>query len=60
MKKVIISMLLFGILTTAFTGCGNNSGFNADKTINAITREEGSGTRGAFIELFNLEENQDE
>ena len=37
-----------------------HSNFDSGKTINAITREEGSGTRGAFIELFGLEEKQDD
>ena len=41
----------------AITSCNNNStGFNTNKSINTITREEGSGTRGAFVELFELEE----
>ena len=58
MKKVITAILLFGMLMTALTGCGNSSDFDAGKAIGAITREEGSGTRGAFIELFGLEEKQ--
>ena len=33
------------------TGCGSSSA-----TITAVTREEGSGTRGAFVELFGLED----
>ena len=32
------------------------SAFDAGKSINVISREEGSGTRGAFIELFGVEE----
>jgi len=58
MKKVVTGILLFGMLMTALTGCGNNADFDTGKAINAITREEGSGTRGAFIELFGLEEKQ--
>ena len=30
--------------------------FDANQSINVITRESGSGTRGAFIELFGIEE----
>ncbi|MGI5897067.1 MAG: substrate-binding domain-containing protein [Oscillospiraceae bacterium] len=30
--------------------------FDANQSINVITRESGSGTRGAFIELFGVEE----
>ena len=33
--------------------------FNAAKEISVISREEGSGTRGAFIELFGIEVKQD-
>ena len=32
------------------------AGFDANRDINAITREEGSGTRGAFVELTGVEE----
>ena len=56
MKKLATGILLFGILTMTLAGCGNNTDFDTGKAINAITREEGSGTRGAFIELFGLEE----
>lgn len=33
--------------------------FDASKEIGVITREEGSGTRGAFIELFGIEQKND-
>lgn len=35
---------------------GNSSSFDAAKEIGVITREDGSGTRGAFIELFGIEQ----
>ena len=35
---------------------GSSAAFDAAKGINIISREEGSGTRGAFIELFGVEE----
>ena len=57
MKKIMAGILLFGMLMAALTGCGG-ADFDTAKSINAITREEGSGTRGAFIELFGLEEKQ--
>ncbi len=41
-------LLIVGLLVT---GCGN-----ASSDISVVTREEGSGTRGAFIELFGVEE----
>lgn len=37
-------------------GNNGNSGFDAAKEINVLSREDGSGTRGAFIELFGIEE----
>lgn len=38
------------------SGGGNSSGFDVSKEINVISREDGSGTRGAFIELFGIEQ----
>ncbi len=41
---------------------GNESSserFDAENEIGVITREDGSGTRGAFIELFGIEETND-
>lgn len=35
------------------------SDFDASQEIGVITREEGSGTRGAFIELFGIEQKND-
>ncbi len=38
-------------------GCGaKKDGFDSSEEIGVITRENGSGTRGAFIELFGIEE----
>ena len=55
MKKMIVSILLISTMI-AIVGCGSNNGFDSNRIINVITREEGSGTRGAFTELFELEE----
>lgn len=54
MKKIISAVSAICVLTGALTGCG--AGFNMENDITVITREEGSGTRGAFIELFGIEE----
>ncbi|MBQ7336249.1 MAG: substrate-binding domain-containing protein [Clostridia bacterium] len=51
MKKVL-SVLLALVAVLALASC---SGANNDK-ITVITREDGSGTRGAFMELFEIEE----
>ncbi len=43
------------------TGCGNGgSSKNAEDNITAVSREDGSGTRGAFIELFGIEEKDED
>ncbi len=63
MKK-IFRFALTGILATSLlAGCGANTKteslseeFDTANEIAVITREEGSGTRGAFIELFGIEE----
>lgn len=57
-----IMLILSSILTLCLlTGCGNNNNntaapFNTEKDINTLTREDGSGTRGAFVELFGIEQ----
>ena len=35
------------------------AGFDTSKDISVVSREDGSGTRGAFIELFGIEEKKD-
>lgn len=56
MKKILALTLCVVMAAAVFTGCGNN---NADsKTdgapITVISREDGSGTRGAFTELMGI------
>lgn len=59
-KKLITLSLVGTMVLSLFTGCGNkNSGFDALKEISVISREDGSGTRGAFIELFGIEQKND-
>ncbi len=61
MKKYL-AITLAGILTlSVLTGCGNSGGngtgqFDTAREINMLTREDGSGTRGAFVELFGIEQ----
>ena len=66
----LIAGLLTGILAaSALAGCGGStattsstsgsisgSSFKADSEITVVSRENGSGTRGAFIELMGIEE----
>lgn len=52
MKKMISLGLSLVLTMGLLTGCGGNS----DETISVISREDGSGTRGAFVELFGVEQ----
>lgn len=52
-----IGVVLSVILVLSASGCsGKNAEFDIDNEITVISREEGSGTRGAFIELFGVEQ----
>ncbi len=42
--------------TEAEESDAGSSSFNAEEMIGVVSREDGSGTRGAFIELFEIEE----
>ena len=56
-KKSLCIAMALALVLAAFAGCGKGSdGFQAASSINVISREEGSGTRGAFVELFGIEE----
>ena len=71
MKKSISMLLAAMMLTGALSGCGGSSssassdsqasGNDSDVSgaITVISREDGSGTRGAFIELTGVEEKND-
>lgn len=67
MKKILCTLLSSAILMGALVGCGSssgsgsgssNNGFDKQNEITVVSREDGSGTRGAFIELFGVEENK--
>ncbi len=51
MKKFLATILAVSTMAFAMAGCGGNN----DK-ITVISREDGSGTRGAFVELLGIEE----
>lgn len=51
MKKISAIFLALVMMTAVFTSCGSKG-----ETITVVSREDGSGTRGAFIELFGIEE----
>lgn len=62
LSKKFLALIFAGALTlSTLTGCGkSNEGsednFDPAREINVLTREDGSGTRGAFIELFGIEQ----
>lgn len=60
-KKIFPLGLIGAMMSSVFIGCGGTAGsadkdFNVSREINVISREDGSGTRGAFIELFGIEQ----
>lgn len=61
MKRILTIGIILILGASILGGCGaNNStdsgkGFNLDKEIVVISREEGSGTRGAFVEITGIE-----
>ncbi len=58
MRKIVISSILGVVLMLGLAGCGSRSGsgFDTTREITVVSREAGSGTRGAFIELMGVEE----
>ncbi len=55
-RKLLVVILTCIVVLAAFAGCAKKSGFDADSAITVISREDGSGTRGAFVELFGIEQ----
>lgn len=70
-KKFMALALVAAMTATLAVGCGGSSDDSSDSgsdsasswdssnDISVISREDGSGTRGAFVELFEIEEEQD-
>lgn len=65
MKKMLAITMAVVMAAAAFTACGSDGGSNGGgedagqaggQAIHVVSREEGSGTRGAFIELFGIEQ----
>lgn len=61
-EKTISVMLLLAVSLSMLSGCSphGSSEFNSIKSINVVSREDGSGTRTAFVELFEIEEKYDD
>lgn len=57
LKKLLALTVLSAVAVTGLAGCGGSKEEEkADTSISVISREDGSGTRGAFIELFGVEQ----
>lgn len=57
LKKIITGVLTGVMMTLALAGCGAEKG---NDLITVVSREDGSGTRGAFVELMGIEEKDTE
>ena len=55
MKIKLKKMIIGAILISSTMGVFAAPKFNSKKSISVLSREDGSGTRGAFIELFGIE-----
>ena len=74
MKKLVAVLAVVGMTGVMMAGCGRSSAaantdsdsasqdqasdWDSSNDISIVSREDGSGTRGAFIELFGIEEKQ--
>lgn len=74
MKKFIAVLATVGMVVALAAGCGSGDDVSADKgtktesassdwdssnDITIVSREDGSGTRGAFVELFGIQQEVD-
>ena len=64
LKKVLSMVVLSAIAVTGLAGCGSGNADTVQQAetggeISVISREDGSGTRGAFVELFGVEQKND-
>lgn len=66
-RKIMTGIAAIACAALMLTSCGNGtdgtptssptaSSFDTSKLINVVSREDGSGTRGAFVELMGVEE----
>ena len=62
MKKFAATFMCAALAVGALSGCSSNENSStadnstAGNPISVVTREDGSGTRGAFVELFGIED----
>jgi len=66
MRKILIVSLFFALSASILGGCGANNSkksshiFDLNNEIVVVSREEGSGTRAAFVELTGVEEKDEQ
>ena len=65
MKKIFAVVMAMTMALGMLAGCGSSAeeedaASGAGGAITVVSREDGSGTRGAFIELFGIEEKNEE
>ncbi len=56
MKITLKKLTGIALAALLLTGCTGGGKFNKNASISVMSREDGSGTRGAFIELFGIEQ----
>lgn len=58
MRKKVLLMAVVLLTAAILAGCGEQTkaGFNLESEIGVLSREDGSGTRGAFVELLGIEQ----
>ncbi len=54
MKRCVSWLSVLAMITLLTSCAAGNGAFHADKDITVLSREEGSGTRGAFVSLFGV------
>ena len=60
--KKVTAVIGAAVMMMSLAACGSSSKGNGDGgsasggSINVVSREDGSGTRGAFVELFGFED----
>ena len=55
-KKLLLSLAIMALVLGGCAKPAEEEGFDKTKAITVVSREDGSGTRGAFIELLGIEQ----
>ncbi len=54
MSKNILKKIICFTTVLTLTGCSSDTTFDGSREITVVSREDGSGTRGAFVEMFGI------